>query len=324
MKISYLALLCGFILDLMLGDPYSMPHIIKLMGSTISFIEKLVYPKNLNDITASKLRLRFRGLVLVIAMLVLYGVIPFFLIRMVYRFSICAGFVIETFICYQMLAAKSLYTESMKVYKSLKDNNIEDARKNVSMIVGRDTDKLDEEGITKAAVETVAENTSDGVIAPLLYMMLGGAALGMAYKAINTMDSMIGYKNDRYIYFGTVAAKLDDVVNFFPARVSAILMIFATFVLRLNTFNACRIFARDRYNHKSPNSAQTESVCAGALGVKLAGNAYYFGKIYEKPYIGDEIRKIECEDIRRANRLMFGTEFIVVLIAAVVYVLICI
>lgn len=305
MNIRYLALLSGLILDLIFGDPYNMPHIIKLMGKTISFLEKALY-KN-----TSKKTLRITGTTLALIMVIIYGVIPYFLLKMVYGISIYAGFIVETFICYQMMAARSLYSESMKVYVSLKNRNIDEARKNVSMIVGRDTQKLNEEGIIKAAVETVAENTSDGVIAPLIYMIIGGAPLGMAYKAINTMDSMIGYKNDRYIYFGTVAAKLDDIVNLLPSRIAALFMIIAAFICRLNPVNALKIFVRDRYNHKSPNSAQTESVCAGALGVKLAGNAYYFGKLFEKPYIGDEIRPIEAMDIKRANMLMFVTEFLV-------------
>lgn len=206
---------------------------------------------------------------------------------------------------YRMLAACSLRRESMRVWKALKAGDVEAARKAVSMIVGRDTETLDEVQIAKAAVETVAENTSDGVIAPLFYMILFGTVGMWVYKAINTMDSMLGYKNDRYCYFGTCAAKLDDIVNFLPARLSAWLMILAAGILRMNLAGAIRIHLRDRRNHASPNSAQTESVCAGALDVQLAGNASYFGTVYEKPTIGDAIRQIEPDDIRRANRLMY-------------------
>lgn len=178
------------------------------------------------------------------------------------------------------------------------------------MIVGRDTESLTEEGVTKAAVETVAENTSDGVVAPLFYMVIGGACLGFAYKAVNTMDSMVGYKNEKYRYFGTAAARLDDVVNFIPARIAAALMIAASFLLGMDGKRAVSIYRRDRKNHKSPNAAQTESVMAGALGVELAGNAWYFGTLYEKPAIGDAVRKIEIRDIRNSHRLLYGTSIL--------------
>ncbi len=320
MILSYFALLCGYVADLIFGDPHNMPHLIKLMGSTISLLEKILYKRS------SKNSMRLRGAVLVLIMIFLYGFVPFVLLKKIYELSKIAGFIAETFICYQMLAAKSLYTESRKVYESLKVSDIDAARHNVSMIVGRDTQMLDREGITRAAVETVAENASDGVAAPLIYMAVGGGALGMFYKAVNTMDSMLGYRNERYMYFGTAAAKLDDILNYIPSRVCAVFMICASWVLKLDYRNALKIFLRDRYNHKSPNSAQTESVCAGALGVRLAGNAYYFGKLYEKPYIGDALREIECEDIIRANKLMFTTQFLIflfltaiVLVAGAIY-----
>ena len=220
-----------------------------------------------------------------------------------------AGVAAEAVMTYYILAVHSLCAESMKVYDRLKAGDTEGARKAVSMIVGRDTDVLDEAGIAKAAVETVAENTSDGVIAPLLYTAAGGPVLGFFYKAVNTMDSMVGYKNDRYLYFGRTAAKLDDAVNYLPARFSAVLMIFAC-VLGGPAFsakNALRIYRRDRRKHASPNSAQTESVCAGALGVRLAGDASYFGVIHKKEYIGDDTRPVEPKDIPRANLLMILT-----------------
>lgn len=303
MKYSITALLIGFSLDLIFGDPYRMPHLVRLMGRIISILEKV-----LRKIFSG--REKPAGLALAIIMLIIFGVMPGIILHRIYGMSIAAGLCVESFICYQMLAAKSLKTESMKVYDSLKERNIPKARENVSMIVGRDTQNLDEEGIIRAAVETVAENTSDGVIAPLFYMVIGGGGLGMAYKAVNTMDSMVGYRNERYIDFGFFPAKLDDAVNFIPARISAVFMILASFFLGMDFKNAVKIFRRDRYNHKSPNSAQTESVCAGALDVRLAGNAYYFGKLYEKPYIGDDLRRIQPEDIRRANRLMYCTAFL--------------
>ena len=209
----------------------------------------------------------------------------------------------------------------MKVYRELKKDDLEAARYAVSMIVGRDTKVLDMTGVTKAAVETVAENTSDGVAAPLFYMAIGGPVLGWVYKAVNTMDSMVGYKNDKYLYLGRAAAKLDDVLNFIPSRLCAWIMIFAAYLPskghEFDGKNAKKLFLRDRFNHASPNSAQTESVCAGALRVRLAGDAWYFGKLVKKKYIGDDLRPVEPEDIRRANRLLYRTSWILMGICAV-------
>jgi adenosylcobinamide-phosphate synthase len=221
---------------------------------------------------------------------------------------------IHAVFCYQILAAKSLGTESMRVYRQLAKNDIPNARKYLSWIVGRNTEKLDSEGITKATIETIAENTSDGVIAPLIYTVIGGAPLGFFYKAVNTMDSMIGYKNDKYLYFGRFAARMDDVINFIPAVISAYIMIIASFLTRLDCKNACRIYRRDKRNHSSPNSAKTESVCAGALNVQLAGDAYYFGKIVKKKTIGDSIRKVKIDDIVLTNRLMYTTAVLAVML----------
>ena len=220
------------------------------------------------------------------------------------------GTAADAVMVYYLLAARSLRTESMKVYGELKKNDLQGARRAVSMIVGRDTKTLDREGVTKAAVETVAENASDGVIAPLFYTALGGPVLGFLYKAVNTMDSMVGYKNEKYLYFGRAAARLDDLANFIPARISALFMIGAAFLLGMNGRQAVKTYRRDRYKHKSPNSAHTEAVCAGALGIRLAGPASYFGKMVEKPYIGDALRPVEDEDIVRANRLLSGAYFL--------------
>ena len=206
----------------------------------------------------------------------------------------------------------------MKVYAEVKKGDLPRARKAVSMIVGRDTQCLDEAGVVKAAVETVAENTSDGVTAPLLFMMIGGAPLGFFYKAVNTMDSMIGYKDEKYLYLGRCAAKMDDVLNYIPARLSAFLMIAAAWVLKMDARGAWRIYLRDRRKHASPNSAQTEAVCAGALQIRLAGDAWYFGKLYKKDYIGDDIRPVEAEDIPRADRLMYGTAVLTFLLFGMV------
>lgn len=298
--IRILAITLGVLLDLCLGDPHGFPHPVRAMGKLIGTAEgfiRNIFPHTEKGQLAG-------GCVLTVTVLSVTGLCAFGLLGLARRISMPAAFVLESVMCYQMLAARSLKEESMKVYRALQEGDTEKARAAVSMIVGRDTDRLSREGIIKAAVETVAENTSDGVIAPLFYMALGGGGLAFLYKAVNTMDSMVGYRNEKYLYFGRCAARLDDLVNWIPARLSAVLMVGAAFLLRLDGKNGWRIFRRDRLNHKSPNSAQTESVCAGALNVQLAGNAYYFGKLYEKPTIGDDVRPVELEDIRRANRLM--------------------
>lgn len=248
--------------------------------------------------------------------------VPAVILSVAYKYFWQLGFALESFWCYQILATKSLKVESDRVYIALKDKGLEAGRKAVSMIVGRDTQNLTEEGVTKAAVETVAENTSDGVIAPLFYMLIGGAVLGFTYKAINTMDSMVGYKNDKYQWFGTAAAKLDDVVNFIPARVSAVLMIAASYLTGMDGKNAARIFRRDRFNHKSPNSAQTEAVMAGALDVQLAGDAWYFGKLHKKPTIGDPVREMELLDIRRSHKLLYGTAMLGLILGIILRILV--
>ena len=248
--------------------------------------------------------------------------VPAVILSVAYKYFWQLGLALESFWCYQILSTKSLKVESDRVYIALKDKGLEAGRKAVSMIVGRDTQNLTEEGVTKAAVETVAENTSDGVIAPLFYMLIGGAVLGFAYKAINTMDSMVGYKNDRYQWFGTAAAKLDDVVNFIPARVSAVLMIAASYLTGMDGKNAARIFRRDRFNHKSPNSAQTEAVMAGALDVQLAGDAWYFGKLHKKPTIGDPVREMELLDIRRSHKLLYGTAMLGLILGIILRILV--
>lgn len=299
-----MAFFFGFCLDLIIGDPYCLPHPIRLMGYFISKLESFLLDEN--KIRHEKRERRQGTFLVVIVLVTTLGVVSMILL-MAYRIHICFGVVVETIMSYQILATKCLKVESMKVYKCLKSGDVEGARYAVSMIVGRDTKVLNEEGIAKAAIETVAENTSDGVIAPMLYTALGGPILGFAYKAINTMDSMVGYKNEKYMYYGRCAAKLDDFVNFIPARISALIMILAAYLggKQFSGKRAWYIFKRDRYNHASPNSAQTESACAGALGIRLAGDAVYFGKVVKKPYIGDATRKVEIEDIKKINNLMY-------------------
>ena len=303
MMVKILALPAGFVLDLIFGDPRWLYHPVCLIGKLISLLEKgirRIFPKSQKGELAG-------GCLEVLLVCGLCFLVPFGILHVLYGWQPWLGFLLETFWCYQLLATKSLKTESMKVYDRLVNGTLEEARYAVSMIVGRDTKSLTPEGVKKAAVETVAENASDGIIAPMLYMAIGGAPVMFLYKGINTMDSMLGYKNDRYLYFGRCAAKLDDAANYIPARVSGWLMVAGTLFVGLDTKNAAKIYRRDRRNHASPNSAQTEAAMAGALDVQLAGNAYYFGKLYEKPTIGDAIRKVEAEDIPRANRLLYST-----------------
>ena len=249
--------------------------------------------------------------------------VPALLLYAAYRLHPAAGLVLESIMCWQILATRSLRDESMKVYAALKKGVPEEYRRAVSMIVGRDTAELDDLAVTRAAVETVAENASDGVIAPMLFLALGGAPLGFFYKAANTMDSMLGYIEMPYKNIGLVPAKMDDVLNYIPARLSALLMLAAGALLGMDAKNGWRIWRRDRRNHASPNSAQTESVCAGLLGVRLAGDAYYHGELHKKPYIGDALREIEYEDIPRAGRLLYATAALsLVLFGAVRFLLV--
>ncbi len=306
-----MSIVIAFVLDLIFGDPYWLPHPICLIGSSIKKLENIIRALIKSEFWGGTLLwLIVVSASFLIPWSILYGLNTYVDVR--------AATIVEIFFCYQILATKSLKDESTKVYHALQNGDINEARKFLSYIVGRDTEHLDEPAITRATVETIAENTTDGVVAPLLYIMLGGAALGFAYKAINTMDSMLGYKNERYLYFGRFAARADDVANFIPALFTAICMLIATFLLGLNLRNAWRIFVRDRYNHKSPNSAQTESVCAGALEIQLGGNSCYFGKMVEKPTIGDPLRSICKEDIVVANDLMYITAVVALLCGTIV------
>ena len=300
------ALLLGFLLDLLLGDPRWLPHPIRAIGALIAGLEKVLrklFPKSQGGELAG-------GAALVILVLALSGGFTLLLLWLCGKVGLWLRFLAETILCFQLLATRSLKGESMKVYKALKAGDLEGARYAVSMIVGRDTQCLDEAGVARAAVETVAENASDGVIAPLIFLAIGGAPLGMVYKAVNTMDSMVGYKNDQYLWFGRCAAKLDDVVNFIPARLAGLLMCLGAGFSGFDAPNALRIFRRDRKNHKSPNSAHTEAAAAGALHIQLGGSNYYFGKLVEKPTIGDADHPVEPLDIVRVNRLMYATAFL--------------
>ena len=301
-----LPLITGFILDCLIGDPYDMPHPVRLIGKLISDTEGFVR-KKFKDL--------FRGGVfLVITVVLITAAVSGSLLFLAYHIHPAAGVIAESIMIFYLLAARNLRDESMKVFRAADSGDTEGARKAVSMIVGRDTSKLDLDGIVRAAVETVAENTSDGVTAPMFWIAIGGAVGGFVYKAVNTMDSMIGYKNEKYKDLGRTAARLDDVLNFIPSRFTALLMVFSCPFIRLDGKNAYRIWKRDKRKHASPNSAQTESACAGALHLRLAGDAWYFGELHKKEYIGDDDRSIEPADIIRAGRLMYvSSAFMLVL-----------
>lgn len=318
-KMIILACVTGFLLDCIFGDPAWMYHPIRVIGNLISVLEKGLRKLLCSRIPASEQKKKNEREVLAGGILWILTVSLSFLVPAVLLFAAgkvhpAVRFLLETFWCYQIFAARCLVGESKKVYQKLKEDDLPGARRAVSMIVGRDTENLTAEGVTKAAVETVAENTSDGVTAPLLFLLIGGAPLGFLYKAVNTMDSMLGYKNEKYLYFGRIPAKMDDVFNYIPARLTAWFMVAAAFLTGMDGENAWKIYLRDKRKHASPNSAQSESVCAGALDVQLAGDAVYFGKVYKKDYIGDAIRKIEPEDILRAGKLMYMTTILMMVV----------
>jgi adenosylcobinamide-phosphate synthase len=306
-------LLAAFLLDCILGDPYTLPHPIRWIGTLISKVEKFLRPRFPKTQKGEEMG----GIVTVFVVLLISFACTVVLLYIAKWAHFLLYWLLSVLICYYMLAARSLERESRKVYHALKTGTLEQARYAVSMIVGRDTASLDEEGVTRAAVETVAENTSDGVIAPLLYMALFGPIGGVLYKTVNTMDSMMGYHNEKYEYWGKTAAKLDDIVNFVPARLSGVFMCLAAAFVKEDSREAWRIFCRDRLNHKSPNSAHTEAACAGALHIQLGGSNYYFGQLVKKPTIGDALRPIEVEDIPRSNRLMYATAILTLFLCCI-------
>ena len=293
------SIIIGFIIDFFVGDPHAVPHPVVAIGKLISFLDKKLRLGNGDK------RDILRGVWTVLIVIAVSTAVPAFILFIMWKIHPAIYLVISSIMCAQILAARELVRECSAVEKALEKGDIEAARKAVSYVVGRDTDALDKEGICRAAVETIAENGSDGVIAPLFWMFLFGAPGGFFYKAVNTMDSMLGYKNDKYLYFGRAAAKTDDVVNFIPSRISAFLMIASCPLCHLDGKNALKIFRRDRFKHTSPNAAQTESVFAGALNVRLNGPAVYGGILHDKEYLGDDVRPIESTDIKRAGQLMY-------------------
>ena len=300
----------GFCIDLLIGDPHWLPHPIRAIGALIAGLERglrRAFPKTPRGERAA-------GVFLVILVLLVTAGVPCGILAGMWFWSPWAFFAVQTVMCWQILATRSLRSESAKVRRALERDDVEGARRAVSMIVGRDTERLDRDGIARAAVETVAENASDGVIAPLLYLFLGGAVLGFLYKGVNTMDSMVGYRNDRYENFGKAAARTDDVFNFLPSRISALLMIAGACFVGQDARNAWKIWRRDRRKHDSPNSAQTEAACAGALRLQLAGDAWYGGVLHEKPRIGDPLQPVRPHDILRAARLLYAAAILCLIV----------
>lgn len=298
---SLLAVVIGAVMDLLLGDPQSAWHPICLIGKLIAVLEKgtrRLFPK-------TKAGERTAGTVCAILVVGISTAVPAAILYVAYTAQFWMGVLVEAVLCYFVLAAKTLKKESMNVGHALETQGLEAGRKAVGRIVGRDTQNLTKTGVIKAAVETVAENYADGVAAPLLFLILAGGAGGFFYKSINTMDSMLGYKNETYMNFGWFPAHLDDVANFIPARLAALFLILSAPLCGCDGKMAWKIFRRDRYKHASPNSAQTESAAAGALHVQLAGDAWYFGELHKKPLIGDDIRPIEVSDIAKINQLMY-------------------
>ncbi|MDY2960230.1 MAG: adenosylcobinamide-phosphate synthase CbiB [Hornefia sp.] len=311
MELVYVVLL-GFLIDLILGDPPWMPHPVIYIGRLISLCEKIlrkVFPKTeRGEIIA--------GFFLTVTVIGISTVLPYFVLYCFEYVNPWIKYALEVFWCWQIFASKSLAKAAKQVRNEIEKNDIKEARKYVSYIVGRDTQALDFKQIIKAVCETVAENTSDGIIAPMFYLIIGGVPMGFFYKAGNTLDSMVGYKNEKYLNFGKVSAVFDDILNFIPARITGFIMCIASFLCGLNGKNAFKIFFRDRRNHVSPNAGNPESACAGALGVELLGDASYFGKVYKKKTIGDALKEIENSDIEKTNRLMYASAVLSLILMA--------
>ncbi|NLB09368.1 MAG: cobalamin biosynthesis protein CobD [Clostridiales bacterium] len=306
---STLAIIIGFLLDLIIGDPQGWPHLVRLLGALISALEKALYDSD---------RKRQAGTILVTAVLFISAAVSLAILATAWLLSPWLYLVVTSLLCWQILAARSLAEESKQVYYALQNQDLPASRRKLAMIVGRDTSALEERDVVRATVETIAENTADGIVAPLFYFMLGGVPAAIIYKAINTMDSMLGYKNDKYREFGRRAALLDDAANYLPARLSALIMLSACAVSGFSASGAWKIWRRDRRKHKSPNAGQPEAVMAGALGIALGGASRYGGVLIEKPVLGDPLRTAEIEDIKRAQTIMWRTT-VLTLVLVLVY-----
>lgn len=302
--LGLMTLMTGYVLDLIFGDPYSFPHPVRYMGKLIRWTEKKI-----RAVAKTGRVLKIGGFVLWFVTVATTFVITYGIVKLS-QIHPALYFVVNSVLLYTTLATKCLADEAKKIMKVLQTGTIEEARKQLSYIVGRDTTSLSQGEIIRATVETVAENTVDGIIAPLFYAFIGGAPLAFAYKAINTLDSTVGYKNEKYADIGFASAKIDDIANYLPARIAALLMTLASFILRLDYKNCLKIAIRDRKNHKSPNCAYSEGAVAGALGIQLGGTNVYFGEVVYKPTIGDKKREIQIEDITLTNRIMYMTSLV--------------
>ena len=296
--------LAAVALDLLLGDPRALPHPVVAIGRMIAFLESPLRRLFKNA--------RLAGIALLATTVGVVYALAALLLKAAYLIAPEAGFLLGLYIAWVSLAARSLHVESGKVAKALQRRDLPGARLALSYIVGRETDRLDEPEIIRGAVETVAENTGDGVIAPLFFLMLGGPPLAIAYKAVNTLDSMVGYKNERYLHFGWASARFDDLANYLPARLTGLLMVLAAPICALSGSGAWRIMRRDCCNHSSPNSGFPEAAAAGALGVRLGGSNRYFGKVVEKPTIGDPSTPLTLAAYGGAVRLMYCSEALLV------------
>lgn len=310
---NILSIYIGYILDLIIGDPYSFPHPVRFIGKLIKYIEKVI-----RKIARSDRGLKIGGFALWFITVGVTYLVTYVTIK-IFSFNKLAFMIVNSFIIYTTLATKCLKDEAVKIYGVLKTGDIEKSRIQLSYIVGRDTTNLSEKEIIRATVETVAENTVDGIIAPMFYAFIGGAPLAMAYKAINTLDSTVGYKNEKYKDLGFASAKIDDIANYVPARISVILMSIASLILRYDYKNCAKIAIRDRKNHKSPNCAYSEGAVAGALGIQLGGTNIYFGKAVYKPTIGDKKREIEKDDIVKTNRIMYVSSVTSIILFTIIY-----
>ncbi|MDB8806231.1 MULTISPECIES: adenosylcobinamide-phosphate synthase CbiB [Romboutsia] len=312
---NILSIYIGYIIDLIVGDPYSFPHPVRYIGKLIKKTESIIRKKAKSDKA-----LKTGGFFLWFIVVGITYLVTYLIIKL--SSFIPGGFLVtNSILIYTTLATKCLKDEAVKIYNVLKTGDIEKARIQVSYIVGRDTTQLNEGEIIRATVETVAENTVDGIIAPMFYAFIGGAPLAMAYKAINTLDSTVGYKNEKYKDLGFASAKIDDIANFIPARISVLLMSIGSLLVGHNCKEALKIGIRDRKNHKSPNCAYAEGAVAGALGVQLGGTNIYFGKAVYKPTIGDKHREIEVEDIVRTNKIMYASSITSMIVFTIIFIL---
>lgn len=313
---NILSIYIGYTIDLIIGDPYSFPHPVIYIGKLIKSVENII-----RKIFQDEKYLKLAGFILWFITVGITYLITYLIIR-ISKFSNITFLIANSFIIYTTLATKCLKDEAVKIYNVLKSGDIQESRKQLSYIVGRDTSNLNEAEIIRATVETVAENTVDGIISPMFYAFIGGAPLAMAYKAVNTLDSMVGYKNDKYINLGFASAKIDDIANYIPARVCVIFMTLASFILRFDYKKCFKIAIRDRKNHKSPNCAYSEGAVAGSLGIQLGGTNVYFGKAVYKPTIGDKDREIEIEDIKKTNKIMYVSSISSLIIFTLIFLLI--